>query len=193
MPRQISELIIRWHAGDPSALEELTPLIYEELRKLGRSHLRRHREATLLQPTALVHEAWLRLSSKRDVPFHCRAEFFALASRVMRDILVDHVRRRQTAKRGGDQIEVSLESITVGDKPRVLDFLLLDNALTRLTEIKPRCTQIIEMRFFGGLSVPEVAEVLRVSSATIEREWNFARLWLVRELGPRPCDERATD
>ena len=185
MPGEISQLLIRWQDGDLSALEELTPLIYDELRKLGRAHLGRRPEATLLQPTALVHEAWLRLASKQDAPLRCRSEFFALASRVMRDILVDHLRKQRAAKRGGSQIEISLEAVSAGEQSKVLDFLVLDDALTRLSDIKPRYTQVIEMRFLGGLSIQEIAEVLRVSRATVEREWNFARLWLIRELGPQ--------
>lgn len=191
MPGEISELLVKWQGGDSSALETLTPFIYEELRKLGRSHLGRHPATPVLQPTALVHEAWIKLASKHDAPLRCRGQFFALASRMMRDILVDHVRRQRAAKRGGSQIAISLEEVSVGEQTRVLEFLVLDDALNRLTGINPRCVQIIEMRFFGGLSIQEVSDALHVSSATIDREWNFARLWLIRELDPQRREERS--
>jgi RNA polymerase sigma factor (TIGR02999 family) len=184
MPGEITLLLDRWRNGDSTAVDQLVPILYDELRKLGRAHLRRHASPTILQPTALVHEAWLRLASKQDVPFHCRGEFFALASRVMRDILVDQCRRQHAAKRGGSRIEIPLDDLTAAQSPRVLEFLVLDDALTRLTAIKPRYTQIVEMRFLGGLSMQEIADVFRVSKTTVEREWSFARLWLARELGP---------
>jgi len=166
-------------------MDELIPLIYNELRKLGQANLRRKPQVSILQPTALVHEAWVKFSSKQEVPFHCRGEFFALASRVMRDILVDYCRRQGAAKRGGGNIEIPLDDASPAQPSQPFEFLVLNDALTRLTSIKPRYTQIIEMRFLGGLTMQEVADVLRVSKATAEREWNFARLWLARELGAR--------
>jgi RNA polymerase sigma factor (TIGR02999 family) len=182
----ITLLLERWHSGDSSALDELIPLIYNELRKLAQANLRRKGQAGILEPTALVHEVWLKLSSKQQVPFHCRGEFFGLASRVMRDMLVDRCRRQRAAKRGGSTIEIPLDDANAAQPPVVFEFLVLDDALTRLASIKPRCSQIIEMRFFGGLTMQEVAEVLCVSKATAEREWNFARLWLARDLGTHP-------
>lgn len=186
MPGDITLLLERWQSGDPSALDELMPLIYSELRKLAQANVRRKAQAGIFQPTELVNEAWVKLSAKQRVPFHCRGEFFALASRIMRDMLVDRCRRQQAAKRGGNRIEIPLDDARPAQPPTVFEFLVLDDALTRLASIKPRYSQIIEMRFLGGLTMQEVADALRVSKTTAEREWNFARLWLARELGTRP-------
>jgi len=158
------------------------PIVYGELRRLGRSSLQRRPDQSILQPTALVHEVWLRLAGKDQLSLHSRAQFYALAAKLMRDILVDHMRRRQAAKRGGSQIKVALEDVNPVEQPRQVDFLILDEAMTRLGEIKPRYTQIVELRYLGGLTIDEVSEVLKVSHATIEREWNFARAWLRREI-----------
>jgi RNA polymerase sigma-70 factor (ECF subfamily) len=179
---EVSQLLIRWSEGDESALAELMPIVYSELRRLGRSSLQRRPDQSILQPTALVHEVWLRLAGKDELSLHSRAQFYALAAKLMRDILVDHLRRRQAAKRGGSQIEVALEDANHLEQPRQVDFLILDEAMTRLGEIKPRYTQIVELRYLGSLTIDEVSEVLKVSHATIEREWNFARAWLRREL-----------
>jgi RNA polymerase sigma factor (TIGR02999 family) len=178
----ITQLLTRWQAGDVYVLNELAPLVYDELRRIGLYNLRKQRDSYILQPTALVHEAWLRISKKEARPVQHRAEFFALASRVMRDVLVDHVRTRTAAKRGGTQIRVELDHGLAHQETRVFEFLILNEALDRLTQIKPRYTQIIEMRFFGGLSIDEAASVLNVSTATIEREWRVARCWLRREM-----------
>ena len=158
------------------------PIVYGELRRLGRSALRRPDRESIPQPTALVHEVWLRLAGKERLSLQSRAQFYALAAKLMRDILVDHLRRRQAAKHGGSQIEVALEDANPSERPRHVDFLILDEAMTRLGEIKPRYTQVVELRYLAGLTIDETAAVLRVSHATIEREWNFARAWLRREL-----------
>jgi len=179
---EVSQLLVRWSEGDESALAELMPIVYGELRRLARSSLQRRPDQSVLQPTALVHEVWLRLAGKDQFSLHSRAQFYALAAKLMRDILVDHLRRRQAAKRGGSQIEVALEDANPLEQPRQVDFLILDEAMTRLGEIKPRYTQIVELRYLAGLTIDEAAEVLKVSHATIEREWSFARAWLRREL-----------
>jgi RNA polymerase sigma factor (TIGR02999 family) len=158
------------------------PIVYGELRRLGRSALRREGRESILQPTALVHEVWLRLAGKEQLSLESRGQFYALAAKMMRDILVDRLRRRQAAKRGGTQIEVALEDANPSEQPRHVDFLILDEAMTRLGEIKPRYTQIAELRYLAGLTTKEAAEVLKVSHATIEREWSVARAWLRREL-----------
>jgi RNA polymerase sigma factor (TIGR02999 family) len=181
-PGDISQLLVRWSAGDQAALDELMPMVYAELRRLSRSAIRRERGESMLQPTALVHEAWLRMADDRRISMGNRRQFYALASKMMRGILVDHLRKRQAAKRGGSQIEIPLEKVNAAQQPRCVDFLALDQAMTRLGEIRPRYQEIVEMRFLGGLTVEETADVLSVSHATIEREWNFARLWLRREL-----------
>jgi RNA polymerase sigma-70 factor (ECF subfamily) len=178
---EVSQLLVRWSAGDQAALRELMPIVYDELRRLGRSALRRGGQDSILQPTALVHEAWLRLAGK-SLSMDNRHQFYGLAAKMMREVLVDHMRRRQAAKRGGSQIELALSDASPAEQPQVIDFLILDQAITRLGEIGPRYQQIIELRYMAGLTIPEAGEVLKVSHATIEREWNFARAWLRREL-----------
>jgi RNA polymerase sigma-70 factor (ECF subfamily) len=179
---EISQLLARWSAGDQAALPELMPIVYEELRRLGRSALRRGGHDSILQPTALVHEAWLRLAGKEHLSMENRQQFYGLAAKMMRDVLVDHLRRRRAAKRGGSQIELALSDAYPAEHPRVVDFLILNEAITRLGEIGPRYQQIVELRYMAGLTIPEAGQVLNVSHATIEREWNFARAWLRREL-----------
>lgn len=185
MMSDVTELLIQWQEGDRSALEQLIPLVYTELRALGRAHLRRHPGQSLLQPTALVHEAWLKLVRKHDLDIRSRAHFFGLAARVMRDLLADHCRKRYAGKRGGSQIHIALDDANAAQTSHDIDFLVLDDAIRRLGDIKSRYTLIVELRFFGGLSIEETAEALQTSHATIEREWSFARAWLRRELAAR--------
>lgn len=182
MPEGQTQLLLRWSEGDHSALQELMPIVYNELRQLARSAVRRDGRASILQPTALVHEVWLRLAGKVQLPVKSRGQFYALAAKIMRDVLVDHLRRRQAAKRGGIQIEVPFEDAKLSARPRHLEFLMLDEAMTRLGKIKPRYMQITELRYLAGLSIEETAEALSVSHATIEREWVFSRAWLRREI-----------
>lgn len=194
MPGEVSQLLLRWGKGDDSALAELMPIVYGELHRLGRSALRRRYGEMVLEPTTLVHEAWLRLVGQPH-SLENRLQFYALASKLMRDILVDQLRRRRALKRGGSQIALPLSDSGASEQPRCLDFLILDEALTHLADIKPRYTQIIELRHLAGLTIAETAKVLNISHATVEREWNFARLWLRRELrhnsregaNPRPA------
>jgi RNA polymerase sigma-70 factor (ECF subfamily) len=182
MQADVSQLLIRWSGGDQDALAELIPFVYGELRRLGRSALRREGRESILQPTALVHEMWMQMAGGKQLSVRSRSQFFALSAKIMRDILVDHLRRRQAAKRGGSQIEIAIDDANPSEQPRQVDFLILDEAMTRLGGIKPRYTQIAELRYMAGLTIEETAEVLNVSHATIEREWNFARTWLRREL-----------
>ena len=182
MPPDISQLMLRWSGGDHAALEEITPLVYQELRRLARSAMRRNGRDSILQPTALVHEAWMRMAGNEGISIPNRGHFYALAAKVMRGILVDQTRRRQAAKRGGSRIEISLDHAYIPEARQFADFLILDEALTRLGTIKPRYAQIIELRSLAGLTIEETAETLAVSHATIEREWTFARTWLKREL-----------
>jgi RNA polymerase sigma factor (TIGR02999 family) len=181
-PGPVSQLLVRWSDGDASALAELTPVVYDELRRLARYSLRRGPEQSILQPTALVHEVWLRLAGKGQLSLETRAQFYALTAKMMRDLLVDRARRRQAAKRGGGQLEVALEDANASEQPQQVDLLVLDDAMTRLGRIKPRYTQVIELRYLAGLTIDETAAALNVSHATIEREWEFARAWLRREL-----------
>jgi RNA polymerase sigma factor (TIGR02999 family) len=181
----VSQLLVRWSAGDRGALQELTPIVYDELRRLGRSALRRDGHPSILQPTALVHEAWVRMAGKRHFSIASRRQFYALAAKMMRDILVDHLRRRRAAKRGGSQIEIALDDANPAAQPHWVDFLILDDSMTRLGEIGPRYPRIVELRYLAGLTIEETAEVLTISHATVEREWSFARAWLRRDLQSR--------
>ena len=182
MQTDVSDLLIRWSAGDEAALEHVIPVVYGELRRLARSTLRRQGTISVLQPTELVHEVWLQMARRQWLSVDSRSKFFALAAKIMRDILVDQLRRRQTAKRGGTQVAIGLENTSPSQRPRHVDFLLLNDAMSRLGAIKRRYAQIAEMRFMTGLTIGETAQALNVSHATIEREWDFARAWLRREL-----------
>jgi RNA polymerase sigma-70 factor (ECF subfamily) len=181
---EVSRLLRRWTGGDQSALADLMPLVYGELRRLGRAALPRQPSASLLQPTALVHEAWLRLVGKEDFSLGTRHQFYGLAVKLMRDILVDQLRREQSLKRGGSRIRVDLADDGPRTEPRYVDVLVLDQALRRLGAIKARYTQIVELRYLAGLTIDETAAALKISTATVEREWTFARGWLRRELTP---------
>jgi len=182
MPGDVTQLLLRWSEGDEAALTQLMPVVYGELRRLARSGLRGDRRESILQPTAVVNEVWLRLVRQGKPSLQCRAQFYGLAAKLMRDILVDQLRRRQAAKRGGAHVKLTLEDAGLREAPMQADFLVLDQAMTRLGAIKPRYTQIMEMRCLAGLTIDETAEALQLSHATIEREWNFARTWLRREL-----------
>jgi RNA polymerase sigma-70 factor (ECF subfamily) len=178
----ITRLLIRWSNGDRSALDELMPLVYQELRRLARSHLRRQRQDHTLQPTALVNEAYLRLLGQERVSLQNRAQFFGLAAKAMRSILVDHARRHNADKRGGAEYTLSLSIADRLKKKPDVDLIALDDALNDLAAIDPKHSQVIELRFFGGLTIQESATVLGVSHATVERDWTLARAWLRREL-----------
>jgi RNA polymerase sigma factor (TIGR02999 family) len=180
--RGVTELLVKWGSGDKDALDELIPLVYEELRRLAGSYLRRLPGAHSLQATALVHEAYVRLADKQGSSMQHRAQFFGLAAKVMRDILVDHARKRLATKRGGEQLHLSLsQADRIGRKPEV-DLVALDDALRQLAVTNPNHSRVVELRFFGGLTIEETAEVMKLSHATTERYWSFARAWLRREL-----------
>jgi len=180
--QNITELLVRWGGGDKAALDELIPLVYDELRKLAASYLRRNPGSNTLQATALVHEAYVRLAEQSGISMGHRAQFFGLSAKVMRDILVDHARRRLATKRGGDQLRVSLsQADRFGRRPEV-GLIALDDALKELALTNPQHSRVIELRFFGGLTIEETAEVMTLSHATTERYWSFARAWLKREL-----------
>ena len=179
----VTELLARWSKGDASARETLVPLVYDELRKIARRCLSGQRSGHTLEPTALVHEAYLRLAGRDSIPWQDRAHFFAVAAQMMRQILVDHARKRSAAKRGaGITINLSLDEIPVASQQPNLDVLALDDALTRLASFDPRQSQIVELRFFGGLTVPEISSAMGISVATVQREWALAKVWLHREL-----------
>jgi len=194
----VTQLLLRWRAGDKAALDALLPLVYDELRSLARRHMNHERSSHTLQRTALVHEAFLRIVDQKQLDWECRAEFFGLASQVMRNILVDHARRRSAAKRGTHADHVDIESLLRMDENATsngyagddalrqssdnIDFEAIDNAVKRLEAQDPQQGKLVELRFFGGLSIKESAEVMRVSAATLKREWAVARAWLQREL-----------
>ena len=184
----ISRLLIAWGAGDQTALERLTPLIYDELRRMARRHMRNERPGNTLQTTALVHEAYLRLVDAKSAERKDRAQFFALSSQIMRRILVDAARARASAKRGGGvehvghSEAVNLDEIVESSPQRSAQWLALDEALNDLAAVDPRKAHVIELRFFGGLSVEETAEVLKISPQSVMRDWRLARAWLTREL-----------
>jgi RNA polymerase sigma factor (TIGR02999 family) len=177
----ITSLLDRWGAGDPGAFDELLPLVYAELRRLADAYLRRERGDHTLQPTALVHEAYLRLTGLRTANFENRTHFYGAAATAMRRVLVDHARKRRTLKRG-QGAPLSLDDAPdVGIDMRI-DLVSLDDALEKLARVAPRPAKVVELRFFGGLSVEETATVLSVAPATVKRHWAFARAWLHRAL-----------
>jgi len=178
---RVTELLVAWSKGDERALDALTPLIYDELRRLARSYMRQERAGHTLQSTALVHEAFLRLVDQR-VQWNSRAHFFGIAAQMMRRILVDHAKAQSTAKRGAGAVRIELEEGLATAPNRDVDLLALDEALERLTKVDPQRSRIVELRFFAGLSNEESAEVLGVSPATIQRQWAGARAWLFHEL-----------
>ncbi len=176
----VTGLLIAWRGGDADALQKLIPLVYSELRRLARIHLRRERAGHTLQPTAVIHEAYLRLVDCK-VDWQDRAHFFAVAAQTMRRILVDHARSREAMKRGGGNQRSLLVTATVTE-PRGIDMLDLDKALTKLAVRDPDRVRVVELRYFGGLTIAETAEALGQSAATVKRDWDFARAFLHREL-----------
>jgi RNA polymerase sigma factor (TIGR02999 family) len=182
--KQISELLVQWGSGDRKALEAILPQVYNELRRLARHHLRQQRPNHTLQTTALVHEAYLRLAGQKAMQIQDRAHFLGIAAQLMRWILVDYERNRRAAKRGAGVTRVSLDpNIGVGlsEGPDV-DLLALDRALDRLAKLDAQQSQIIELRYFGGLSIEDTSEFLGISPATVKRSWASARAWLLREM-----------
>jgi RNA polymerase sigma-70 factor (ECF subfamily) len=181
-PRDVTRLLAEFSGGDEHALAELMPLLYSELRRLASYYLQRERSNHTLQATALVHEAYLRLVDQKEGGWANRNQFMAVASQLMRRILVDYSRRHSSAKRGGNAEKVYLEESAVVSKGRAADVVELDDALTRLAELDPEQARLVEMRFFAGLSIEETAGVLGVSPATVKRNWSVAKAWLAREL-----------
>jgi RNA polymerase sigma-70 factor (ECF subfamily) len=181
---EVTQILQAWSGGDARAPERLMPFVYEELRRLAGSFLSREREGHTLQPTALVNEAYLRLVGQTRVSWQNRAHFYAVASSMMRRVLIDHARAHATEKRGGGALRLSLEEVQVPLAERAAGFVALDEALGRLARMDERKCRVVEMRFFGGLTDVEIAEVLGVTTRTVLRDWKVARLWLYRELSP---------
>ena len=185
----VTALLRAWTAGDSTAHDQLMTVVYQELRRRAAGQLRRERRGHTLQPTALVHEAYMRLVDQRRVVWQNRAQFFGVACQMMRRILVDHARARRMAKRSGQWARVTLDEMVRATLPVSVDVLDLDAALTRLAAFDPRKSQLAELRFFGGLSLEEAGEAVGISMATAERDWQAARAWLLKELrGERPHD-----
>jgi RNA polymerase sigma-70 factor, ECF subfamily len=179
-PRDITRLLLAWNNGDEAALEELTPLVYAELHRLARRYMGGERSGHTLQTSALVNEAYVRLIDWKNVQWQNRAHFFAVSAQLMRRILVDFARANAYAKRGGGAPHLDLDEVAVVSPDRGTDIVALDEALTSLAALSPRQSQVVELRFFGGLSLEETAEVLKVSIGTVRRDWSLARAWLHR-------------
>jgi RNA polymerase sigma factor (TIGR02999 family) len=184
-PASITKILQDWSEGNPSALERLIPLVFEDLRQMAGRLFQRESDGHTLQPTALVNEVYLRLMGQRKINWQNREQFLGVAGLLMRRILVDYAKGRQTVKRGSGAPKVPLDETIAVPEMRDLDVVALDEALSRLAEVDPRQGRIVEMRFFMGLSHEEIAEVLEVSVTTVKRDWKMARLWLYRELTPR--------
>jgi RNA polymerase sigma factor (TIGR02999 family) len=187
-PKEVTRLLVDWGNGDQAALDELIPLVYDELRRLAGRYMRRESQGHTLQTSALVNEAYLRLIDQRSVQWQNRAHFFGVAAQLMRRILVDHARSRSRAKRGGRAQMVSLAEQAVMSE-EVAEVIALNAALNDLEEFDPRKSRIVEMKFFGGLTNEEVAEVLKVTSRTVEREWRKAKAWLNRAISKGETNE----
>jgi RNA polymerase sigma factor (TIGR02999 family) len=187
--QQVTKLLRDWSNGDQSALEQLTPLVYGELRRLAGRYLRKERPDHTLQSTALVHEAFIRLVDQREVKWQNRAHFFGVAAQMIRRILVDHARSRQANKRGSGAPKLSLDEALATPERRDLDLLALDDALNSLAKIDPQQARIVELRFFTGLTVEETAEVLGISPATVKRDWVTAKAWLYRDITRAAANE----
>jgi RNA polymerase sigma factor (TIGR02999 family) len=181
-PEKVTQLLQEVSGGNRAAVDELTPLVYRELKRIAGGQLKSERSGHTLQATALVHEAYLKLVEQRDVDWQGRAHFFGIAAQLMRRILLDYAKSRGRLKRGGDVHKTSLDEALVVAQGRESDLILIDRALTRLEELDQRQAKVVELRFFGGLSVEETAAVMGISAPTVKREWAMARAWLHREL-----------
>ena len=181
-PHQVTKLLKEWSEGDESALEQLLPLVHDELHRLAHQHIRREGPGHILQTSALINEAYLRLVDQPQIRWENRAHFFGIAARLMRRILVDDARKRNSATRGGSLIQVPLDEANNLAREQAANVTALDDALQRLETIDERQAQIVELRFFGGLSIEETADVVKVSPGTVMRDWTFARAWLRNEM-----------
>ncbi len=181
-PNEITEQLIAWGNGDAAALNELIPVVYQELRRMAGNYLRMEKPGHTLQPTALVHEAWLRLIDQTRVDWQNRAQFFGVAAQMMRRILVDHAKTKHREKRGGDAVKLSLDDAINLSRERAADLIALDDALDELTRIDGRKSRVVELRYFAGFSVEETAQILEVSPDTVMRDWKMAKAWLYQRI-----------
>ena len=180
--QDVTGLLLEWQQGDEAALDKLTPLVYDELRRIAHRYMRQERDGHTLQTTALVNEAYVRLVGGHRIEWQNRAHFYGVVAQVMRHVLIDHARRRGYAKRGGDAQQVSFENGDVMSTERAAELVALDEALDQLTKLDPRKARVVELRYFGGLSLEETANVLEVSLMTVRRDWRAAKAWLYRAL-----------
>ncbi|HXI92692.1 MAG TPA: sigma-70 family RNA polymerase sigma factor [Blastocatellia bacterium] len=187
--QEVTEMLVAWSNGDESALERLIPLVHDELHRLAHRYMNQERPGHMLQTTALVNEAYLRLVDSSHVRWQNRAHFFAVSSQLMRRILVDFARSRNYLKRGGNAVQVSLDKVFAITPEQDPDVVALDEALNALAAIDERKSRVVELRFFGGLNIEETAEVLKVSPDTVMRDWRLAKVWLLRELSAEEPDE----
>ena len=182
----LTGLLIEWGQGDKAALDRLTPLVYDEIRRIAHRYVQREREGQTLQTTALVNEAYLRLAGSANIDWQNRAHFYAVTAQVMRRILIDHARRRQYVKHGGETervpFEVAISEVGLMSQPRAAELLALDEALDELARLDPRKSRVVELRYFGGLSLEETAKVLEVSLMTVRRDWRAAKAWLYKKV-----------
>jgi RNA polymerase sigma-70 factor (ECF subfamily) len=178
----VTQLLLAWNEGDPAALNNLMPLVEDELRRVARYYMRGEKAVHTLQPTALVNEVYLKLVDQKQANWHNRAHFFAVAAQLMRRILIDYARRNLRSKRGSGKPDIRLDSVTVLSQEKSAELLALDEALDRLAKLDPLKSKIVELRHFGGLSVKETAEVLKTAEITVMRHWNLAKTWLRREV-----------
>lgn len=181
-PQDVTQILLNWQEGDADAPAKLMPIVYEELRRLARNYLQRERADHTLQATALVHEAYLRMVDEKSVSWKDRAHFYGIAARLMRRILVDHARAHNAAKRGGLDQKLTLDEARELPMKETVELVALDGALENFAQTYPRKSEVVELKFFGGLDAKEISEVLQVSEKTVLRDWNFAKLWLCREL-----------
>jgi RNA polymerase sigma-70 factor (ECF subfamily) len=180
LPDEVTQLLLSWNTGNEKALDELIPLVYGELRRIARQYMGRERPNHTLQTSALINEAYLRLVDHQKVKWQDRAHFFAVAAQIMRNILIDHARRYQSAKRGVGAQQLTLDESVIANRQRASELVALDDALTSLAAFDSRKSQIVELQFFGGLTIEEIAEVVKISPATVKRELQAAKLWLHR-------------
>ena len=184
---EITQLLAAWSEGDQAALEQLVPLVQSELHRIAKRYIERENPGQLLQASALINEAYLRLIDWKNAQWQNRAHFFGVAAQLMRRVLVDFARSRNYQKRGGDAVQVSLHEELAGSTERGADLVALDDALTAMAKTDERASRVVALRFFGGLSIEETAEVLKISPETVKRDWNWAKAWLLRELsGEKP-------
>jgi RNA polymerase sigma factor (TIGR02999 family) len=181
-PNEITERLIAWGAGDRAALDQLLPVVYQELRRMAGNYLRQENPGHTLQPTALVHEAWLRLIDQARVDWRNRAQFFGVAAQMMRRILVDHAKAKHREKRGGDAVKLSLDDAINLSRERAADLIALDDALDELTRVDERKSRVVELRYFGGFTIEEIAQILEVSPETVMRDWKLAKAWLYQQI-----------